>query len=129
MCGIFCPARAHTHTCAPQGPLGRPKSARVFVASLWPPLQRAGRVDLKHCRDCRLEMQVATGRRARFNTLVMPMLAMVVLVVSGCLAGATEFEAEAASHGLAHPPVAIEKQIEFVEGGKAGWTELVVRVR
>ena len=61
--------------------------------------------------------------------MAMPMLAMVVLVVSGCLAGATESSAEAASHGLAHPSVAIEKQIEFVEGGKAGWTELVVRVR
>ena len=45
----------------------------------------------------------------------MPMLAMVVLVVSGCLPGATESSAEAASHGLAHPPVAIEKQIEFVD--------------
>ena len=59
----------------------------------------------------------------------MPTTVLAVLVVSGCLAGATESRAEAASHGLAHQPVAIEKQIEFVEGGKAGWTELAVRVR
>ena len=59
----------------------------------------------------------------------MPVLAMVVLVVSGCLASATESKTEAASHGLAHPPVAIEKKIEFVQGGKSGWTELAVRVR